>query len=90
MNWFLLIAGDCYYPQADTGDWIGCFPTFDAANSKVTLIEHKRTITKGKKKGEEELTHTTYIVNGREYDWYEIVDLRDWVIGDGNEKESRT
>jgi len=83
-NWYLLIAGECYYPNADTGDWIGCFPTMDAAKSKVTNIEHKRTITKGEKKGQEEVTHTTYVVNGRKCDWYEIVDLRDWV--NGNER----
>lgn len=79
MNWFLLIAGDCYYPQADTGDWIGCFPTFDAARAQVTNIDHKRTITKGKRKGEEEVTHTSHSINGREYDWFDIVDLREWV-----------
>ena len=79
MNWFLLIAGDCYYPQADTGDWIGCFPTFDAARAQVTNIDHKRTITKGKKKGQEEVTHTSHSINGREYDWFDIVDLREWV-----------
>lgn len=84
MNWFLLIAGDCYYPQADTGDWIGCFPTFDAARAQVTNIDHKRTITKGAKKGQEEVTHTSHSINGREYDWFDIVDLRDWVTGNGN------
>ena len=72
MNWILLIAGDNYYPSADTGDWIGCFPTVDEAKSKVTLENYR------------------VIISGRKYDWYEIVDLRDWVIGDGNEKESRT
>jgi len=82
MNWFLLIAGDCYYPQAYTGDWIGCFPTFDAARAQVTDVVHKRTITKGKRKGEEEVTHTSHSINGREYDWFEIVDLREWVGGE--------
>ena len=82
MNWFLLIAGDCYYPQADTGDWIGCFPTFDAARAQVTDVVHKRTITKGVKKGQQEVTHTSHSINGREYDWFDIVDLREWVGGE--------
>jgi hypothetical protein len=84
MNWFLLIAGDNFYPEADTRDWIGCFPTFDAARAQVTNIDHKRTITKGAKKGQEEVTHTSHSINGREYDWFDIVDLRDWVTGNGN------
>lgn len=67
MNWILLIAGDNFYPSADTGDWIGCFPTVEAAKSKVTSAEEDRVI-----------------INGRKYDWYDIVDLRDWVTGDGN------
>ena len=79
MNWFLLIAGDNHYPEACTGDWIACFPTFDDAKAQVTDVVHKRTITKGKRKGEEEVIHTSYSINGREYDWFDIVDLRGWV-----------
>ena len=79
MNWFLLIAGDNHYPEAYTGDWIGCFPTFDEAKAQMTNIEHKRTITKGAKKGQQEVTHTSHSINGREYDWFDIVDLREWV-----------
>ena len=79
MNWFLLIAGDYHYPEADTGNWIACFPTFDEARAQVTNIEHKRTITKGKKKGQQEVTHTSHSINGLDYDWFDIVDLREWV-----------
>ena len=78
MNWFLLIAGDNYYPETYTA----CFPTFDDAVAQVTYVVHKRKITKGAKKGEEEITHTNYSINGREYDWFDIVDLREWVGGE--------
>ena len=37
---YLLIAGDCYYPSADTGDWIGCFSTYEEAKAQV---EPKKT-----------------------------------------------
>lgn len=60
---YLLIAGDYYYPSPHTGDWVGCFSTYEEAKAQV---EPKKT------KG--------YTVNGWEwgYDWYEIVDLREW------------
>jgi hypothetical protein len=61
---YLLIAGENFYPSRDTGDWVGCFSTYEEAKAQV---EPKKT------KG--------YTVNGRDWgcDWYEIVDLRDWM-----------
>jgi len=32
---YLLIAGDNYYPSADTGDWVGCFSTYEEAKAQV-------------------------------------------------------
>lgn len=32
---YLLIAGDYYYPSADTDDWIGCFETYEAAEKHL-------------------------------------------------------
>ncbi len=64
---FLLMAGDWYYPTAKTGDWIGCYTKEDIP--KVTLIENKSG----------RYTDVQYLINGRKYDWYEIVDLRKWV-----------
>ena len=32
---YLLIAGDHYYPQGDTSDWIGCFSTYEEAREQV-------------------------------------------------------
>ena len=78
MKRFLLIAGDTYYPQGGVDDWIGCFLTYEEAASKVTLVEHKRIITHGKRKGQEEITGKSHQINGRNYDWWDIVDLREW------------
>lgn len=38
MKPFLLIAGDHYYPSKDTGDWRGCFETYEQALSMVKNI----------------------------------------------------
>ena len=82
---FLLIAGDNYYPDQSTGNWIAFFATFEEAKSKVTEMRHYRVITKGKDKGKEEYTYSKYTIEGQGYkdklferDWYDIVDLRDW------------
>lgn len=80
---FLLIAGDCYYASAGTGDWIGCFETCEEAKSQVEVIQHHTYYTKGKNQGKIKSTHETYVVKGGTYgdrtcDWWEIVDLRDW------------
>jgi len=55
-KYFLLMAGDNYYPQSDTRDWVGCFLTYEEAKSKVTFVENKRMITHGKQKGQEQIT----------------------------------
>jgi len=78
-KYFLLMAGDNQYPEAYTGDWIGCFSTFDEAKSKVSFVEHKRKILFGALKGKEEITHSSYQINGKNFDWYDIIDLQDWI-----------
>jgi len=30
-KYYLLIAGDNYYPQFETDDWVGCYETFEEA-----------------------------------------------------------
>jgi hypothetical protein len=80
---YLLIAGDCYYPSSDTGDWIGCFETYEEAKAQVEVKVTHEYYTKGKNKGEIRSTHETYVVKGLTYgdmkcDWYEIVNLREW------------
>lgn len=80
---FLLIAGEGYYPSSGTGDWIGCYETQKEAEEQVKFIEYHTYYTKGKKQGQIKETYTTYEVNGkygvRKCDWYDVVDLRDWV-----------
>lgn len=61
MNFFLLIAGDFYYPKNGTKDWIGTFKSQEEAQSQVEI-------------GPEE-----YQINGKPYNWYEIVDLKKWI-----------
>lgn len=79
MKYYLLIAGDHYYPQAYTNNWIKTFETYEEAKSQVTQKDFKRTITKGKRKGEEEFIFSKYIINENEYDWFDIVNLHDWI-----------
>ena len=68
---YLLVAGDYYYPSCDTGDWIGCFSTYEEALEQVELVvssasqfDHYNV-----KRGERGV---------RQCEWYEIVDLREW------------
>ena len=79
---FLLTAGDCYYPQSGTENWIGCYETEKDALEQIEFKEIHDYYSKGKNKGEIKSTRTTYVVKGGEYDrrcdWYEIIDLRDW------------
>lgn len=79
---FLLIAGEGYYPSSGTGDWIGCYETYDEAKEQVKFVEDHTYYTKGKNKGQIKETYRNYQVN-KEYgpmncDWYEIIDLRDY------------
>ena len=53
--------------------------TRDEALSKVVVIEHKRVVTKGKSKGQEEITGQSYRVGESIFDWFEIIDLREWM-----------
>ena len=79
MKYYLLIAGEDYYPSHRTGDWIGCFETYEEALSQIEVKKHHQYYTKGKNKGEIKDTYESYVVNGSECDWYEIVDLREWI-----------
>ena len=73
MKWFLLIAGDYHYPEAEVGDgdWIGCYTNLEEAENAVQQIEGK-------------YRRYTYTVQGEDgqFDWYEIIDLRKWVEGE--------
>jgi hypothetical protein len=79
MKTYLLIAGHNYYPGIGTEDWIGCFETYEAALSQVEVKKHHTYYIKGRRKGEVKETYESYIVNGNERDWFDIVDLREWI-----------
>ena len=62
---YLLIAGDRYYPEAGTGDWLQCFETEEEALSLISPADDGTYIIK-------DFSHYN------NYDWYKIVDLRKW------------
>lgn len=75
---YLLIAGYYYYPSADTGDWKGCYSTAEEAKEQIEYIDHPEFFTKGKMKGQLKGNDITYKIGDYVFDWYEIVDLREW------------
>lgn len=80
MKPFLLMAGANYYPEGGVSDWIDCYETAEEARAQITRIDDRQTITSGKNKGQDVLSHH-YEIAGRTgiYDWYEIEDLRSWM-----------
>ena len=60
---YLLIAGENCYPSRDTGDWVGCFSTYEEAKAQVEPKTIGYTVN-GRDWG---------------CGWYKIVDLRDWM-----------
>jgi hypothetical protein len=79
MNMFLLIAGEQYYPDAGTGNWLGCFSTATEAERQVEKIDHYFT-------GETRkhiVCDTEYKINNTTYDWYRIINLNEWIQQDG-------
>ena len=79
MKRFLLTAGDHYYPEAVTGDWIACFTTEAEAEATVTRTEVFHTYKSGPRKGQKFSNGFNISINGRTYDWYEIIDLSSWI-----------
>lgn len=79
MKYFLLIAGECYYPSEGTEDWIKCYETQEEAQKDVVKTKEDIIGQSGQKKGKIIWTLEGYVINGKKYDWYEIVDLRDWI-----------
>jgi len=75
---YLLIAGHRYYPSADTGDWKGCYSTAEEAKEQIEYIDHPQFFTSGKMKGQLKGNNITYKIGDDVFDWYEIVDLREW------------
>ena len=67
MKPFLLIAGDWYYPASGIGNWIDTFSSKEEALQKIKV--HYDDMSKDR----------LYKINDVSYEWYEIVDLREWV-----------
>jgi hypothetical protein len=55
--------GYWHYPSAETCDWKKTYATYQEAKDTVKESD-------GKYK---------YIESGKTYDWYEIVDLKEWI-----------
>jgi hypothetical protein len=75
---YILTAGDNYYPERGTGDWIASFHTREEAEEQVTK---EVTISKPLTLNllGEPYTETNYIINGHKFDWYQIIDLSRWL-----------
>jgi len=79
MKKFLLLAGCNYYPEGGTGDWIGCYSSYEEAEAQIKFEETYEYYSKGTRKGEIKETYKKIFVNGQEHDWYDIVDLEEWM-----------
>jgi len=81
---YLLIAGLYYYPNEGTGDWIGCYGTKEEAEALMVKEQLPlNTFSRGPRRGQvkpDQPIYYKYInyLTGIRYDWYEIVDLRNW------------
>lgn len=69
-KYFLLTAGDQYYPCSGNGDWIDFFETEEQAESEVTREEYEIPCDY------DDIHKMTYTIRGRTYDWYYIIDLK--------------
>lgn len=65
---FLLIMGSDYYPSRGTGDWQGTYESYEEAEDNVVETETEHYSLK------EDTSDNSYDY----YDWYKIVDLRNW------------
>lgn len=84
MKTYLLIAGDRYYPESGDGNWIGCFDTYQEADNLVIKTPvPPQVFESGKRKGlikpNQGYIPPVCYINDRKYDWYQIVDLMEWM-----------
>jgi len=73
VKYFLLIAGENYYPSPGTEDWIATFETKEEARAEVELK------SKASQKGLHGHWLGEWEIRGCHYHWYDIIDLREWV-----------
>ena len=65
MKYYLLIMGENYYPSGGTGDWKGTYESYQEA--KDSFVETGCIYGAYQHK------------DGTKHDWYDIVDLREWI-----------
>lgn len=77
---FLLTAGDYYYPQSGTEDWVGIFATYEEASALISKTVEYDYFIQGPRKGQIKpgSKRELYKVGDRDVGWYEIVDLELW------------
>lgn len=79
MKRFLLTAGDSYYPQSGDRDWVGMFETREEAEALITTQHEHEYYSRGPRKGQIKESRTVDYVKGRRVDWYDIIDLENWI-----------
>ena len=79
MKRYLLIAGYYYYPKVGTANWVGCFETCEEAEAKVVRTQEHELFSRGPRKGQIKSTSEHYSIDGSNCDWYEVIDLMEWM-----------
>lgn len=81
MKPFLLMAGSEFYPNAGDGDWIDTFETAEDAMAEVKIRGTGQSVSEIEfYPSRRSLSQQTFIIGRRRnYEWYQIVDLREWM-----------
>jgi len=76
---YLLIAGNCYYPQSGSSDWVSTFDSRENCESQILRETNNEYFTKGPRKGtiKKSKEILKLKMTGRTIDWYEIIDLEE-------------
>jgi len=82
MKFYLLTMGNWHYPQDGDKDWIGTFSSRKEAIDSFTVITKERgtfDLNGIPYKKEPEIQYL-HINTNKTYDWYNIIDLREWML----------
>jgi hypothetical protein len=74
--------GNDYYPQSGDKDWIGTFSSKEEVINSFTVITKERgtfDLNGIQYKKEPEIQYL-HINTNKTYDWYNIIDLREWML----------
>jgi hypothetical protein len=82
MKFYLLTMGYWYYPQRGDEDWIGTFCSREEAMDSFTVItkEQKAFNLDGVEYKKEPDIKYLHIDTNQMYDWYNIIDLKKWIL----------